>query len=31
MTRTLAFTADVAARLTGLSKHQLHQWDNDGF
>lgn len=31
MTRTLAFTADVAARLTGLSQRQLRQWDNDEF
>lgn len=31
MTATLAVTADVAARLTGLSEHQLRRWDNDGF
>jgi len=31
MSRTLAFTADVAARLTGLSEDQLRDWDNAGF
>jgi uncharacterized protein (DUF433 family) len=31
MSRTLAFTADVAARLTGVSESRLRRWDNDGF
>ncbi len=26
-----AFTVDQAARLTGLTRHQLEQWDRDGF
>ena len=31
MNRTLAFTADVASQLTGLSQDKLRRWDNDGF
>ncbi len=31
MNRTVAFTADVASRLTGLSQEKLRRWDNDGF
>jgi uncharacterized protein (DUF433 family) len=31
MSRTMALTADVVTRLTGLSEHQLRRWDVEGF